>query len=581
MLNIQRTDCTGCQQCEMTCPKNAITFVYESGFLYPLIDEKKCISCGLCEKKCPAINNSETYTKRPQVYAAWTQDAVQRVISTSGGICYELSKYIIEKGGNVAGVVWDDDYKDARYEIINNMSDLKKISQSKYFQPRLNSIYKRIKDVLENGESLLFIGPACYCEALRLYLDKDYDNLYLCDFICRGYTSQIYHKKRIEFLENKFKSKLSYIQYKNKKEGWINFGTLFHFNNGKDYFIRRDKDPYEKMFIVDDYNTRPSCFDCKYRTYIRKSDITVGDFWGIKNVSPNELKNGVSAVLINSNKGKSLFDSIANNVYFEKRDIVEVEAGNKALRESFIRKTGADVFFDDLERYGIGYIEKKYALNRNKSKISIMLDKIKELLKCNIFKFIKYNFFCSSVIREKNKYIIPYIGSNIKIQKGAHIYLKDNLYLNTIKHGNTKEEMYLTINKGAEVRINGVSSFGTGSTIDVLSDSVLEIGSCDTNVGVVIVCSNHIKMGYDVQIGRGVVVYDSNHHKTGFNNQKNLRPLIIGNHVWLCTGVTIAKGVKIGTGSICGINSTIMSNVKEHCMVMGNPARTVMADVEW
>ena len=56
---------------------------------------------------------------------------------------------------------------------------------------------------------------------------------------------------------------------------------------------------------------------------------------------------------------------------------------------------------------------------------------------------------------------------------------------------------------------------------------------------------------------------------------------MIGQHVWLCTGVTITKGLKIGDGAICGINSTIMNNVQQCSLVMGNPAKKVMTDVEW
>lgn len=50
--------CFGCTACLAICPKKAITMKYDKkGFLYPNIDEKKCVNCGLCLKTCPAINN--------------------------------------------------------------------------------------------------------------------------------------------------------------------------------------------------------------------------------------------------------------------------------------------------------------------------------------------------------------------------------------------------------------------------------------------------------------------------------------------------------------------------------------------
>lgn len=581
MLDISKKDCVGCQQCANTCPKEAIQYTFVDGFVYPRINEDICISCGLCERKCPALNNLDKNNNNPLVYATWTKDEAQRLKSTSGGFCYELSKYVIECGGKVAGVVWSDDFKDAYYDIIEKLDDLYRISQTKYFQPKVYGVYKKIKKCLDDGDLVLFIGTSCYCDALKLFLEEEYSNLLLCDFICRGYTSQIFHKKRIESLEKRINSDISYVQYKNKKEGWNKFGTLFIFKNGREQFVGRDEDPYELLFGYGDFNTRPSCFDCKYRGIHRHSDITVGDFWGIKRIDKKELKNGISAVLINSDKGNYYFESIKNRLYIEKRDIVEVQLSNKALYKNFEMNEGANVFFEDLETKGMDYVLKKY-LPKKKFKIFHDLSwKICELLKCDIISFIRYNFFCKSVKRMKGKYIFPYKGAKICIEKDSSVFLNDNLLLNTLKHGNSKEEMFFTIKKDAKVTINGPTSIATKSTIDVLNNSILDIGSCDTNIGIVLVCSNKIQMGYDVQIGRGVVIYDSNHHTTGLNNQKKIRPLIIGDHVWICTGATIAKGINIGSGSICGINATIMSNVKEHSLVMGNPAKTIMKDVVW
>lgn len=49
-----KTDCCGCWACENICPKNAITMIEDKeGFLFPEIDQSKCIKCGLCLKTCP------------------------------------------------------------------------------------------------------------------------------------------------------------------------------------------------------------------------------------------------------------------------------------------------------------------------------------------------------------------------------------------------------------------------------------------------------------------------------------------------------------------------------------------------
>ena len=46
--------CCGCTACYAICPKNAITMEPdEEGFLYPVVNEEKCVRCYQCWKVCP------------------------------------------------------------------------------------------------------------------------------------------------------------------------------------------------------------------------------------------------------------------------------------------------------------------------------------------------------------------------------------------------------------------------------------------------------------------------------------------------------------------------------------------------
>jgi formate hydrogenlyase subunit 6/NADH:ubiquinone oxidoreductase subunit I len=50
----RKEDCCGCTACYAICPKFAITMIEdEEGFIYPNIDEFKCIICNQCIKVCP------------------------------------------------------------------------------------------------------------------------------------------------------------------------------------------------------------------------------------------------------------------------------------------------------------------------------------------------------------------------------------------------------------------------------------------------------------------------------------------------------------------------------------------------
>ena len=64
-----------------------------------------------------------------------------------------------------------------------------------------------------------------------------------------------------------------------------------------------------------------ACYDCITRSTVIKTDIRMGDFWGGRYVLDTK---GVSAVIISSEKGKELFDSVAHKFYFDRADFNEI-----------------------------------------------------------------------------------------------------------------------------------------------------------------------------------------------------------------------------------------------------------------
>lgn len=57
---------------------------------------------------------------------------------------------------------------------------------------------------------------------------------------------------------------------------------------------------------------RKSCSNCHFTNTNRPSDITIADFWGWEKTNPtfNTDNKGVSLVLLNTEKGRKLFDAV-------------------------------------------------------------------------------------------------------------------------------------------------------------------------------------------------------------------------------------------------------------------------------
>jgi coenzyme F420-reducing hydrogenase beta subunit len=348
--------CTGCGVCRNVCPVYAIeTKPDDEGFLRPVVSKKLCTGCGACIRMCPVLNRPAFNEKWQDtvVYAAWSLDKEVRYNSTSGGVFTELTKNILKEGGYVAGARYNDKYL-VEHDLIQDIDDIAILRQSKYIQSDTKDIFKRVKKVVKMGKSVLFCGTPCQCAGLTVYLERPFDNLILCDFICRGVNSPMVYLKYLDELQRQYASPVRQIWFKNKTISWNRFGTKIIFENGREYFKDRDTDLFMCGYIKKGLNLyiRPSCGRCEFKGTARPVDITLGDFWGVKLIeSMDDQRNGVSCVLVYSEKGKLLIDKAG--VYKEKQDIDTVIRYNRCLVESASFTPGnRELFFRSLIRHG-------------------------------------------------------------------------------------------------------------------------------------------------------------------------------------------------------------------------------------
>ena len=80
---------------------------------------------------------------------------------------------------------------------------------------------------------------------------------------------------------------------------------------------------------------RPSCYNCHFKSVKRQSDITLADYWGVREQLPEMFDNkGTSLVLVNSPKGEKLFEKIADNIIVSQIDFDKAITKNKAAYRS-------------------------------------------------------------------------------------------------------------------------------------------------------------------------------------------------------------------------------------------------------
>ncbi|MDY3874176.1 MAG: Coenzyme F420 hydrogenase/dehydrogenase, beta subunit C-terminal domain [Megamonas funiformis] len=376
-LAVDKSKCCACTACKNICPKQAIEmFPDDKGFLYPKINENKCIKCGLCEKVCfynTGYKTLDDHLNKIETYAIKHKDFNIRMSSRSGGIFTALSDYILDNNGVIYGVGYKENFI-VCYKRTETKEERNEFRGSKYVQSELNDIFKQVKNDLENDRWVLFSGTPCHVAGLVKYLEKNkYEKLLLVDIICHGVPSPKIFNDYINYIENKYNGKINNFNFRDKTLGWDQSIESFEINQKK-YLQRIYSCLFGSGLIF-----RETCYNCQFTNLNRPSDITIGDCWGIAENKPDiDDNNGVSLVIINTEKGKVIQDSVLSKLEYYIIDINDYL--QPRLKKPNKRNKKVDTFWEDYLNNSFDYIVKKYAtitiLGRVKRKIKKIFFKI-------------------------------------------------------------------------------------------------------------------------------------------------------------------------------------------------------------
>ncbi len=281
IMRVSDAVCTGCSACMNVCPYDAIRMQYnEEGFLMPFVEETKCVNCGKCTQKCPALHMRHKNRKFPTVFAAMANDDI-RSESSSGGMFTLLAEKILDQGGLVCGAAFDDHFR-LSHVLIDSKADLEPLKKSKYAQSNIDYVYREIRDALDKGQKVLFTGTPCQIAGARAAIGYGYRHFYAIDILCHGVPSEIVFRKYIEEVSVQHtgqKSALKNIQFRNKDFGW-NCNTIFLEFEGCDrpYVNSASGGDMFEYTYHHCLSLRKSCGECKFAVYPRQGDISIGDF---------------------------------------------------------------------------------------------------------------------------------------------------------------------------------------------------------------------------------------------------------------------------------------------------------------
>ena len=369
MKNYNNEKCCACGVCSIVCPKKAITLKENNeGFKYPIVDKEKCIECGLCDKVCN-YKNPHNFNKTHKAFAVVNKNHDLLLRSSSGGAFSAIAAEVLKTRGIVYGSRLYQNSLIVKHCRITKLEDLEYILGSKYVQSDISEILPMVKDDVLNGEFVLFSGTPCQIDALNGYLgNKKYNNLITIEVICHGVPSAKMFADYISVIEKKKNVRVVDFSFRSKRRSlWKTLrGEVCIEEKGKKKvkLLSPILSSYYNMFLRGEI-FRDNCYECPYAKKERTGDITLGDYWGIeKNDSIYiNIENGVSCLLINTNKAEDFINRLQVNWYLIDANYTDIAMNNKQLSEPTKRNVNREKIINMYAQSGYEAVEQAFIKN--------------------------------------------------------------------------------------------------------------------------------------------------------------------------------------------------------------------------
>lgn len=354
--DVPGSQCTGCGLCSVVCPQKCISMVEDNrGYFFPSIDEEKCIHCGICMKKCITQAKPSNSAKQCDTYACWNINEDVRKESSSGGAFTALAETILEEGGIVYGAQYAAPLQ-VKHASTENAINLSQMRGSKYQPSEAWPVFESIKREIQEGRTVLFAGTPCQVAALKQYIG-DTELLICIDIACHGVPSQRILKEKCNSIA---KSKVARIDFRDKRSGWKDYSCVYFDSNGVEiaHEIASESD-FMRGYLSNLY-IRESCEDCRFAAIPRVGDISLADCWIRVHDGSDKDNKGITAILVNSEQGKALYQKAAKKMHTEEISIDHVLKGTPTLMQGSRPSSQRAQFWNYYGRYGYQKTMRKF-----------------------------------------------------------------------------------------------------------------------------------------------------------------------------------------------------------------------------
>ena len=299
--------CTGCG----ACSDNIDGYNTKFGYQPTNITNDKLISIS---QYCPGIglNRQSLFDHSVKAdpfigpihscYVGFSNNEIQRLSSSSGGVLTEIAAYLLEKkfvDGIAMPIPTDSSEADHEYEIVTDIRLIRESSQSIYRKVSISSFINKLSEF--NG-SVCFIGLPDQVAALSF----KYFNHHLrtkIKYKIGPMVGIMMDGDVIDFLPKLFRNSSGINKLRWREGEWPGY-LLIQFSDGKEYKLTKFYYNYLLPFF------------CSYESLMSDdfsnelTDISVGDAWSPKYES---LGKGWSLVTSKSQKGDNLLKTLSND----------------------------------------------------------------------------------------------------------------------------------------------------------------------------------------------------------------------------------------------------------------------------